>query len=94
MVQKRWRFVTACHLHTRQVSPDNDMLCANLYFPVLLNRVFCLNHWCSLRDAFTQGLEVDGNDLIESTGLYAESTLRRVDPKTGKVKKSIQLESR
>src|SRR5690606_21536117 len=35
--------------------------------------------------AFTQGLEFDGRDLIESTGLYGQSTLRRVIPNTGQI---------
>ncbi len=34
---------------------------------------------------FTQGLVFDDGTLIESTGLYGESTLRRVDLETGEV---------
>lgn len=37
------------------------------------------------REAFTQGLVFDGNTLYESTGLYGESSLRRVDLETGEV---------
>lgn len=36
-------------------------------------------------DAFTQGLALDDDVLIESTGLYGKSTLRRVDLETGEV---------
>ncbi|MFW6135269.1 MAG: glutaminyl-peptide cyclotransferase [Chloroflexota bacterium] len=36
-------------------------------------------------DAFTQGLVFDGPTLYESTGLYGESSLRRVDLETGEV---------
>ena len=42
--------------------------------------------------AFTQGLEFIDGFLFESTGLYGESTLRKVDLKTGKVLKIIDLQ--
>jgi len=35
--------------------------------------------------AFTQGLIFHQGQLIESTGLYGQSSLRRVDPETGRV---------
>jgi len=35
--------------------------------------------------AFTQGLDFDGRTLYETTGLYGESSLRRVDLETGEV---------
>lgn len=41
--------------------------------------------------AFTQGLVVEGEVLYEGTGHYGQSTLRRVDLKTGRVDKSMQL---
>ena len=41
------------------------------------------------RGAFTQGLLYDGGVLYESTGLEGESTLRRVDPKTGRVLQTV-----
>jgi glutamine cyclotransferase len=37
-------------------------------------------------DAFTQGLVVHGAEFFESTGRYGDSTLRAVNPKTGKVR--------
>ena len=43
------------------------------------------------RGAFTQGLLYDGGVLYESTGLEGESTLRRVDPKTGRVLQTVAL---
>lgn len=45
------------------------------------------------RTAFTQGLVFDGANLYECTGLYGESTLRRVDLKTGLVLQKRQLPS-
>lgn len=42
-------------------------------------------------NAFTQGLFFDGPTLYEGTGLYGESTLRRVDLETGTVEQQIIL---
>lgn len=41
--------------------------------------------------AFTQGLELYEGTFIESTGLYGESELRRVDPATGEVQQSVPI---
>ncbi len=43
--------------------------------------------------AFTQGLIYVGDRLVESTGLYGSSTLRRVELETGQVLQSIDLPS-
>lgn len=43
-------------------------------------------------DAFTQGLEVDGATIVESTGRYGSSDIRRVDPTTGEVLASTGLD--
>jgi glutamine cyclotransferase len=43
------------------------------------------------RKAFTQGLVVDGNILIEGTGQLGESTLREVKLQTGAVLKQVRL---
>ncbi|MGB3542810.1 glutaminyl-peptide cyclotransferase [Rubrivirga sp.] len=41
--------------------------------------------------AFTQGLLIEDDELWESTGLYGESTLRRVDLESGRVLDSLSL---
>lgn len=41
--------------------------------------------------AYTQGLLWHDGKLIESTGEYGHSTLRRVDPRSGKVEKEVKL---
>jgi glutaminyl-peptide cyclotransferase len=41
--------------------------------------------------AFTQGLQLAGGRLYESTGLYGESTLREVEPDDGTVLRMIDL---
>lgn len=41
---------------------------------------------------FSQGLFFHEGYLYESTGLYGESTLRKVDISTGKVMKQVDLE--
>jgi len=44
--------------------------------------------------AYTQGLLWAGGKLYESAGLYARSSLRRVDPATGAVEQRIELDRR
>ncbi len=44
-------------------------------------------------EAYTQGLEFDGETLYESTGLRGKSSLRRVNYKTGAVEKQIDLDA-
>lgn len=41
--------------------------------------------------AFTEGLEVDGGVLWESTGLDGKSQLRELDPATGAVRRAVPL---
>ncbi len=41
--------------------------------------------------AFTQGLAIDGEHLLEGTGQYGGSSLRRVDLESGKVLQSVPL---
>jgi glutaminyl-peptide cyclotransferase len=42
-------------------------------------------------DAFTEGLEIDGGALYESTGLPGRSQLRELDPATGAVRRAAAL---
>ncbi len=42
--------------------------------------------------AYTEGLELNGETLYESTGLPTQSTLREVDRVSGDVKRSVQLD--
>lgn len=42
-------------------------------------------------EAFTQGLEIHANYLYEGTGLYGNSSLRKVEIKSGKILKKIKL---
>lgn len=41
--------------------------------------------------AYTQGLLLSGGSLYESTGLNGQSSLREVDPQTGKVKRRVEV---
>lgn len=50
-----------------------------------------VNTWPHDPKAFTQGLVFHDGALLESTGQYGESTLRRVELKTGKVLKKIEV---
>lgn len=51
-----------------------------------------INEYPHDSEAYTQGLEFYNGELYESTGQYGESTLRKVDYKTGEVLKSINLD--
>ena len=44
--------------------------------------------------AFTQGLLMHQGEFIESTGLYGQSSIRRVDPETGRARLSQALPAR
>lgn len=52
-----------------------------------------VNRYPHQTDAYTQGLEFVEDELYESTGSYGESKLRKVDYKTGKVLKQIELDN-
>ncbi|MCU0424743.1 MAG: glutaminyl-peptide cyclotransferase [Candidatus Kapabacteria bacterium] len=43
--------------------------------------------------AFTQGLAFDNGELYESTGQYGSSSLRKLDPQTGKVLKKASVDA-
>ena len=59
-----------------------------------VQRVEVVNAWPHDRAAFTEGLLFYDGDLLESTGQYGESTLRRVDLRTGKVRQEVDLDRR
>ena len=50
-----------------------------------------INEFPHDQEAYTQGLEFDGNDLYESTGLNGKSSLRKISFKNGEIKKKIPL---
>jgi glutamine cyclotransferase len=52
-----------------------------------------INSWTHDTKAFTQGLVFYQGSLYESTGKYGSSSLRKVDLRTGKIKKKIDLDS-
>src|ERR1044071_9955612 len=51
-----------------------------------------INTWPHDAEAYTQGLVFHDGNLFESTGLYGSSSLRRVELKTGKVKKKVEID--
>ena len=51
-----------------------------------------INRYPHQTDAYTQGLEFVGDTLYESNGQYGQSTLRKLDYKTGKVLKEEKLD--
>lgn len=52
-----------------------------------------VNTWQHQRNAFTQGLVYLDGELLESTGLNGQSSLRRVDLKTGNVLQRAEVPS-
>lgn len=50
-----------------------------------------VNTWPHDTAAYTQGLVYDNGTLVESTGQYGESSLRRVELRTGKVLKLVEV---
>lgn len=58
---------------------------------VRLRRVEVLRELSHERDAYTQGLVWWDGVLFESTGREGESTLRRLDPRTGRVEQRIDI---
>ena len=58
---------------------------------VRVRRVEVLRELSHERDAYTQGLVWWDGVLFESTGREGESTLRRVDPRTGRVEQRIDI---
>lgn len=52
-----------------------------------------VNSYSHDESAFTQGLVIEKGNLYEGTGLYGQSTLRRVDLKTGNVTQIHSLSS-
>jgi len=54
-------------------------------------RVNVLREFSHERDAYTQGLVWWNDVLFESTGREGESTLRRLDPQTGRVEQRIDI---
>lgn len=76
--------------HTEQQQP-----CANVAAaqnpPVYTYEV--VNIWPHDTRAFTQGLVFHQGWFYESTGHYGQSTLRKVEPRTGKVSKKVEISS-
>ncbi|MDZ4148191.1 MAG: glutaminyl-peptide cyclotransferase [Flavobacteriaceae bacterium] len=72
---------------------ENPIEIFSNYTPKLL-KFKILNIYPHDIKAYTQGLEFVGDTLYESTGLYGLSSLRKVDYRTGKVLKKIELDKK
>ena len=72
----------------------------NSFFEVLANKkpiVYgynIINEYPHDTKAYTQGLEYHNGFLYETTGRHGQSTLRKVDPKTGKVLQQVSLDKK
>ena len=72
----------------------NDVLAAgtnNLQAEVPMYSFQVVHAWPHDRRAFTQGLVFLDGELLESTGMNGESSLRRVELETGRILQQVQL---
>ena len=81
---------------TSQVSPTATVSAevsssASAASQVRTQRVEVVREFSHERDAYTQGLVWWNGNLFESTGREGESTLRRLDPETGRVEQRIDV---
>ena len=60
--------------------------------PPVLYSYRILNKYPHDIEAYTQGLEFDGDRLLESTGLKTKSSLRRVNFKSGTIEAQVKLD--
>ncbi|HYN86803.1 MAG TPA: glutaminyl-peptide cyclotransferase [Pyrinomonadaceae bacterium] len=72
-------------------SAANQMSGSNSQAPVPVYGYEVVNTWPHDTDAYTQGLVYDSGTLLESTGQYGASSLRRVELRTGKVLKRVEV---
>lgn len=77
-------FLWACNGSDAPATPESPVKTSTVPEPRQITYQV-LNAYPHDTAAFTQGLEVYQGKLLESTGLVGRSSLRRVDPKTGKV---------
>jgi glutamine cyclotransferase len=77
---------------TRQVSAKSEGQSNNQADEVPTYTYEVVNSWPHLTTHFTQGLVYYDGHLYESTGQYGSSTLCRLDLKTGKVQKKVDVE--
>jgi len=61
--------------------------------PVEADRIRVVNTWPHDHGAFTEGLVYHDGTLLESTGLNGQSSLRRVELKTGRVLQQVTVPS-
>ena len=76
----------------KQISTTTNVRLLNKTAPNLYTYTL-INEFPHDKQAYTQGLEFDGERLYESTGLRGKSSLRRVNYKTGAVEKQIDLDA-
>ncbi|MGL5959129.1 MAG: glutaminyl-peptide cyclotransferase [Bacteroidales bacterium] len=85
--------LTAFNNGQAEQSTSNTLLILPKHTPQIYSYKI-INNYPHDKHAYTQGLEVHGDTLYESTGTYGASSLRKVILKTGKVVHKIDLESK
>lgn len=82
---------TSVHTNSTVVVPNAQDIFSSSNLPVFSYKI--INTYPHDRTAFTQGLYYDNEVLFESTGRYGQSTLRKVELKSGKILKIQPLPS-
>jgi glutamine cyclotransferase len=78
----------------RREAPASPTVSDPVYSPLPGTSVYTykvVNSWPHDREAFTQGLVYFDGVLLESTGLYGRSSLRRVELNTGRVLQQVTV---
>ncbi len=82
--------VASVYFNAEQQSINQNIIILNNKQPKIYTYKI-INEYPHDITSYTQGLEFFNDTLYESTGLYKESKLRKVDYKTGKVLKNVNL---
>ena len=82
----------AVFIEGKEILATSHLLLLNKTAPRLYTYTL-VNEFPHDKQAYTQGLEFDGERLYESTGLKGKSSLRRVNYKTGAIEKQIDLDA-
>lgn len=86
----KWPFSARIYSDGKFITVSEEFTLYNDKAPVTYTYEI-INSYPHATDAYTQGLEFYRDTLFESTGHYGESSLRKVDLKTGIVLEKIEL---
>lgn len=86
----RWNLTAKVYSNGGKTEVFHPVTLYNNFAPVTYTYEV-VNTYPHATDAYTQGLEFYNNELLESTGHYGTSSLRRVELKTGEVLQKVDI---